>query len=212
MNTQMIPSRLSGCKAAIRTACLIALCVAAPVAAFVQPSSAAASTSSTKVLLAGLDLATPEGIAVARDRLHQNARQFCSQQVGSLDALQSADFTSCMDNTLMNELKQLSSNARSVIVAKSSAWPTLGEDRAGSWPRESVLETSVVAVSIADLDLLSSEGVHIAQERIHKAVRRICTQLADSQDPAQSSHYLKCMNDATTGALQEIRDAAVDAN
>jgi UrcA family protein len=208
MNTQMIASRLLGFKTAIRVAGLISVCLAVPVSALAQQPSVAAQTSSVKVSLVDLDLSTAKGVDMARGRLIDTARRHCAQESGNPEPSHGADFASCMDNTLMNELKQLSSNARVAIEAKGSAWSTFAEDRSGK--TETTPETSVVAVSIADLDLSSSEGVRIAQERIHKAVRRICSQLTSSQDPA--SHYANCMNDATTGALRQIREAALAAN
>jgi UrcA family protein len=208
MNTKMIASRLLGFKTAIRVAGLISLCLAVPVSAFAQKPSAAVQTGTVKVSLVNLDLSTAKGVDMARGRLIDTARQHCTQESANLEPSHGADFASCMDDTLMNELKPLSSNARAAIEAKGSAWSTFAEDLSGR--TETAPETSVVAVSIAELDLSSSEGVRIAQERIHKAVRRICSQLTSSQDPA--SHYAKCMNDSTTGALRQIREAALAAN
>jgi UrcA family protein len=75
-----------------------------------------------------------------------------------------------------------------------------------SEPGESAPDISVVAVSIADVDLKSAQDVDIAEKRIRKTARRICTQLMGSQDPA--SCYAKCVNDATAGALRQIHGAA----
>lgn len=158
--------------------------------------------------LANLDLSTPTGVATARERLVDAAHQLCAQKVGNLNASQGPDFASCMDDTLINELKQQSSSARAAIEAKGAAWPVSAQDRSGGI--ETTPETSVVAVSIADLNLSSAESVRIAQQRIHNSAKRICTQLINSQDPA--SHYAKCVNDATTGALRQIREAALAAN
>jgi UrcA family protein len=206
MNTQMI-ARLLAFKTAIRVAGLTMVCAAVPVSAFAQQSSLPAPTTS-KVLLVNLDLSTPTGVATARERLVDGARQRCAQQSASLDPSPGADFASCMDDTLMNELKQLGTSARVAIEAKGVIWPISAQDR--SHRTETAPETSVLAVSIADLDLSTSEGVRIAQERIHNSARRICTQLINSQDPA--SHYAKCVNDATTGARRQISDAALAAN
>jgi len=148
-------------------------------------------------------------LAVDRSRLISTTQAFLVPVViddTREDDEEVPEFASCMDYTLMNELKQLSGSARAAIEAKGS-WSTSAENRSGR--TETAPETSVVAVSIADLDLSSSEGVRIAQERIHKAARRICSQLADSQDP---SHSLKCMNDTTTAALRQIHEAALAAN
>jgi UrcA family protein len=209
MIAQTISRRIFKFKTAVRAAGLIAVCLALPIAALAQQPSSAAPTSA-KVLLAGLDITTPEGTAAARNRLHETARQICSQPVGNLEPSDRADFLSCIDNTLINELKQVNSSARAAIVARGSAWPIAAEDGTVSQLRESAPPTSVMVVSIADLDVLSPQGVLIAHERIHNTARRICTQLISSQDPA--THYSKCVNDATTGALRQINETERAAN
>jgi UrcA family protein len=211
MIAQFIASpRLSGIKSAVRAAGLIAVCLAVPIAALAQTPLVAAPTNAVKLSLAGLDLTTSEGVAAARDRLQGTARQFCSQQAGNLEPSHRADFLSCIDNTLITELKQVSSNARAAIIAHGSAWPTATEGGTLSQPREIAPDTSVITVSIADLDLLSPQGVLSAQARIHNTARRICGQLIGSQDPV--SHYSQCVNDATAGALRQISESALTAN
>jgi UrcA family protein len=210
MIAQTIPSRLFKFKTAVRAAALIAVCLALPIAALAQQPSGAAPTSAGKVSLAGLDITTPVGAAAARNRLHETARQICSQPVGNLEPSDRADFLSCIDNTLISELKQVNSSARAAIVAGGSAWPTAAEDGTVSQLRESAPPTSVMVVSIADLDVLSPQGVLMAHERIHNTARRICTQLISSQDPA--THYSKCVNDATAGALRQINETSRAVN
>jgi UrcA family protein len=210
MNAETMPSRLCDFKTVVRAASLIAVCMSVSIAALAQQQSVAAPTIAAKESLAGIDFATPEGIAAARDRLHEKAREFCSQISGNLDPSHRADFLGCIDNVLTNELKQLSSSARAAIAAHGSAWPVASEDGTTSQLRESVPDTSVMAVSIADLDLMSSQGVLIAQKRIRRSARRICSQLISSQEPA--SYYTKCVNDATAGALRQIHLAALASN
>jgi UrcA family protein len=204
MVSQMIVSRLY--KAAVRAAALIAVCLAMPTAAFSYEPSVAVTTSAEKVSLVDLDLTTSEGIAAARDRLQGTARQLCSQQVENLERSHRVDYLSCVDNALIQELKQVSSSARAAILARDSAWPTAAEDGTLSQLRESAPDTSVVAVSIADLDLLSPQGVLIARERIHNTARRLCRQFDSGQGPA--SYYSRCVNDATAGALWQISEGA----
>jgi len=209
MNAERIPSRLSHFKSAVRAAGLIAIGLVVPIVASAQPSDAE-QTSTAKASLADLDLATPEGLAAARERLHERAREFCSHIGGNLDPLRRADFLSCIDNTLINELKQVSSSVRAAIAAHGSAWPTASEDGTTRHLRESVPDTSVVAVSIADLDFMTAQGVLIAEKRIHKSARRICSQLTINQYPA--ANYTKCVNDATAAALRQIHLAALATN
>jgi UrcA family protein len=203
MISEMIPSRLS--RAAVRAAGLLAVCLAAPITALaVQPTVAVPSAA--KVSVADLDLATTEGIAAARDRLQETARQLCSQNLDNLEPSHRVDYLSCVDNSLLQELKQVSSSARAAILARDSAWPTTAEDGTLSQPREGAPDTSVVAVSIADLDLLSPQGLLIARERIRNTARRLC-QLSSGQGPA--SYYSHCVNDATAGALRQINEIAL---
>lgn len=85
MNTQMIASRFSSLKTAIRIAGLITLCAAVPVSAFAQQPSVAAQTGSVKVSLVDLDLSTAKGVDMARDRLINTARQRCAQESENLE-------------------------------------------------------------------------------------------------------------------------------
>jgi UrcA family protein len=201
----MIRPRLSG--TAIGAACMFAVCLAMPIAAFSQRTAVGVPASAAKVSLADLDLTTSEGIAAARDRLQGTARQLCSQQLDNLERSHRVDFLSCVDNSLIRELKQVSSEARAAILAHHSAWPTAADDETLGQPREIAPDTSVVVVSIADLDLLSPRGVLIARERIHNTARRLCSQLNSSQGPA--SYYAHCVNDATAGALRQISEGAL---
>lgn len=201
MIVQTISSRAIG---------LITACLAIPIAALAQQPSVELSTSTAKVWLAGLDLTTAQGIAAARNRLHETARENCSQAVDNRYSSDRANFLSCVDNTLISELKQINSGTRDAIVAHGSTWPTATEIRAVRQLHESAQDTSVMAVSIADLDLSSAQDVLIAQRRIHTTARRICGQLTSSQDSA--SIYAKCVNDAAAGALRQINAAAVTAN
>lgn len=203
--TQILSSRLT--RSTVRAAALIAVCLAVPMAALSQQATVAVPTSAATVSLDDLDLTTSDGIAAARDRLQGTARQLCSQQLDNLEPSHRVDFLSCVDNSLLHELKQVSSSARSAILAHSSAWPTAADDGTLGQSRENAPDTSVVAVSIADLDLLSPQGVLIARERIRNTARRLCSQVNSSQGPA--SYYSHCVNDATAGALRQINESAL---
>ncbi|MGO9950415.1 MAG: UrcA family protein [Steroidobacteraceae bacterium] len=205
MISQTIAFRLT--RTRVRAAALIAVCLAVPIAALSQQATVVVPTSAAKVSLTDLDLTTSEGIAAARDRLQSTARQLCSQQLDNLDPAHRVDFLSCVDNSLIHELQQVSSKARAAILAHNSAWPTAADDGTLSQPREIAPDTSVVAISIADLDLLSAHGVLIARERVHNTARRLCSQLNSSQGPA--SYYSHCVNDATAGALRQINEGTL---
>jgi len=201
---QMVPARLLAIVAS--AAGLIAACLTVPVAAWSQQSTAAIATSAANISLADLDLTTSEGVAAARDRLQETARLSCAQQIDTLAPSHRVDFLSCVDRSLIQELKQFSIGARAAILAHDSAWPATAADDTLGQVREKAPETSVIAVSIADLDLSSQQGALIARGRIHNTAKRLCSQLTSSQGPA--SYYSHCVNDATAGALRQINDGA----
>jgi UrcA family protein len=210
MIAQTIPSRFLGFRTAVRAAGLIVVCLGVPIAALAQQPTFESTKSAVKVSLAGLDLTTRQGVVAARNRLHETARQSCSQADDNRELSDRANFLSCIDNTLISELKQINSSTRAAIAARGSAWPTETEVETVSRQSETAHSTSVMVVSIADLDVLSPQDVLIAQKRIHNTARRICGQLTTSQDPA--SIYAKCVNDATAGALRQINETALATN
>jgi UrcA family protein len=204
-------SRLSRSKTVARAAALLLVYLAVPLAAMAQqPSSAVSQTSAAKASLAGLDLTTRQGLAAARNRLHESARASCSQAIDNREPSDRANFLSCIDGALKDELKQINSSARAAIVARGSAWPTATKVETIGQQREIAQGTSVMVVSISDLDVLSPQDVRIAQERVHNTARRICGQLTTSQDSA--SIYAKCVSDATAGALRQINETALATN
>jgi UrcA family protein len=209
MIAQTIPTRFLEFDTAVRAAALIAVCLAMPLTAWGQRPSAATPPSPTKVLMAGLDLTTQQGLAAARNRLHEAARQSCSQIIGNREPPDPANFLSCVDDRLRSELQQINRETRAAIVAQGSAWPTT-EAEIPRQPHETSYGTSVIVISIADLNISSAQDALIAQERIRATARRICGQLTGIQDPA--SIYAKCVNDATAGALPQIKETVLVTN
>jgi UrcA family protein len=210
MLARTILSRFLGIRILVSAAGLIAVYLGMPIVALAQQPPVANPSSTAKVSLAGLDLTTSQGIAAARNRLHETARQRCSQAVDDRRPSEQAHFLSCIDVTLISELKQISSSTRADILAHGSAWPIATEVGANSQQRDAANGTSVMVVSIADLDVLSPRDALIARQRIHNAARRVCGQLTSTQDPA--SIYAGCVNDATAGALRQINETALATN
>jgi UrcA family protein len=200
---------LSGLTAIARAATAMAVCLAMPIAVLAQESPITAPSRVAKVSLIGLDLTTARGLAEARSRLHETARQSCTRAAGNQEPSNPANFVSCIDNTLMSELKQINGSNRTAITARGSAWPTAAEVETIGLAGET-RGTRVMIVSIADLDILSPQDALIAQQRIHNTARRICGQLTGSQDFA--STYAKCVIDATAGALRQISENALATN
>jgi len=142
----------------VRTAVLTALCVLICATAMAQQPSGAVESASRKISLAGLDLSTPEGMAAARERVHEAARQLCSEVAHSTDLAHQPNFIKCVDATMASALQQLSGPKR---VAATPAVVTK--------PVASIRypQASSKTLSFADLDLSTPEGVQTAHERLH---------------------------------------------
>jgi UrcA family protein len=87
-----------------------------------QPAHSATDSRTSKVSLSDLDLATPEGARVARERLHREARRLCNQVADELDLSRQPNFVACVDETLAKALRQIAPPAL-VAGAAASAQP-----------------------------------------------------------------------------------------
>ena len=98
MNTPSTLPRLGGRHTTARAAILMALLGIAPVATLAdQPVAAAAVSRVADVSLADLDLSTPEGLRVARDRLHTMAQRVCAEPAGGRGLSSEPTFVACVD-------------------------------------------------------------------------------------------------------------------
>jgi len=70
-----------------------------------QPAHSATDSRTSRVLLSDLDLATPEGVRVARERLHREARRLCNQVADERDLSRQLNFVACVDETLAKALR-----------------------------------------------------------------------------------------------------------
>ena len=86
-----------------------------------QPTHSAADSLTSKVSLSDLDLATPEGARVARERLHREARHLCSQVADELDLSRQPNFVACVDEALTKALRQIAPGALVAGAAAASA-------------------------------------------------------------------------------------------
>jgi UrcA family protein len=90
------------------TGAVLALSAMVPPAALAdQPATGASETRMARVALADLDLSTPEGARVARDRLQETARQLCTLLAESRDVGRSWHLRACIDVTLASALRQI---------------------------------------------------------------------------------------------------------
>jgi UrcA family protein len=67
------------------------------------PASADTSLDGSRtksISLQGIDLSTVEGQQVARERVHQMARQLCTQVSDDLDLSHRANFLACVDSAM----------------------------------------------------------------------------------------------------------------
>src|SRR5712671_2123429 len=119
MNTQSTLTRPGERHTAAVAAILMALSGMVPVATIAdQPATAPAVSR-----VADLDLATAEGLRVARDRLHTMARHVCAQPAGSGGLSSEPTFVACVDSTLAGALAQANvlAAAKNTRTARGSA-------------------------------------------------------------------------------------------
>jgi UrcA family protein len=185
----------------VRAAVLTALGVLGSAAAMAQQPPAAVESASAKTSLAGLDLSTPEGMAAARERVHQTARRVCSRVAHSTDLAPQPNFIKCVDATMTSALQQLSgprrlpANATPMVVTKPVA--TVGFPQAIS-----------KTVSFADLDLSTPEGAQTAHERLHQVARKLCSQVADHLDLSPQANFSACVDTTMVQALPKVEELA----
>ena len=209
MNSQTLSIRLAHFQAAVRTVGRIALCVAALIVAIAQQSSVAAETSSAKVSLAGLDLSTPEGLGIARDRLHDAVRLACSRVADSRDLAHQPNFVKCVEDTQARAMQQVKKPALSEVEQSGTALRSTEANNGSN--RVSGAATLAAKVSLFDLDLETPEGAHAAVERLHETARLLCSRVADSRDLGHQPHFVACVDEAMAAALRQISGPALAA-
>jgi UrcA family protein len=65
-------------------------------------------------------------------------------------------------------------------------------------------DTRVGRVSLADLDLSTSEGTRAAYERLHAMARLLCMRLEDDHDLGQQPNFVACVDDTLANALLQL--------
>ena len=120
MNTATPRAPASCLKATIPTTALLALCVLTSPAATADTTPI---TRSTNVSLTDLNLSTPEGIRLARDRLRVTARRLCAAVADDLDLAHQPNFVACVDETLAAALRKVTETSASKPTAKAAQTP-----------------------------------------------------------------------------------------
>jgi UrcA family protein len=73
---------------------------------------AVAAPDTLKVSLSGLDLSTPQGVHVARERVRQAARRLCAKVANSADMQRKLDYITCIDEVMAPVVAQIDEMAR----------------------------------------------------------------------------------------------------
>lgn len=195
MNTQSILSGRSGGRhTASGAAILMTLFGIVSVSTIADQRAAATTVSSVAdVSLSDLNLSTPEGMRLARDRLHTTAERVCADRGSGREPASQPALGACVDSTVANALRQIDALRQTDTTVRNSV-------------------IRGVNVSLADLDLSTLEGVRIARERLEAMARRLCGELARRQDLSYQPNYAACVHDTLTGALAQADALAAARN
>jgi len=195
MNTQSILSgRFAGRYTASGAAILMALFGVVPVVTIADQRAGKTPVSSVAdVSLSDLDLSTPEGMRLARDRLHAMAERLCADRGSGPEHSAQPGFAACVDNTVASALRHIETLRQTHKTVLNSV--TVGE-----------------SVSLADLDLSTLEGARIARERLEAIAQRLCGELARRQDLSYQLSYAACVHDSLAGALAQADALAAARN
>lgn len=60
-------------------------------------------------------------------------------------------------------------------------------------------------VKLSDLDLSTAEGQQLAQARVHKVARTLCSRVADELDLSHHENYIKCVDTAVAKAGERLQ-------
>jgi len=195
MNTQSVPSgRFGGRYTACGAAILMTLFGIVPVDTRADQRPAATTVSSVAdVSLSDLNLSTPEGMRLARDRLHSMAERLCADRDGGREPASQPALGACVDTTVANALRHIDALRQAHMTVLNSV--TLG-----------------ASVSLADLDLSTLEGARIARQRLDAMARRLCDELARRRDLSYQRNDAACIQETLAGALAQADAVAAARN
>jgi UrcA family protein len=195
MNAQSIlAGRFSGRHTACGAAIVMALFGIVPGGTIADQRAGTTTPSSVaSVSLSDLNLSTPEGLRLARDRLHTMAERLCRERGGGRELSSWPAFSACVDSTVANALRHIDALRQAHLTVLNSV--TLG-----------------ASVPLADLDLSTLEGADIARQRLDAMARRLCGELARRQDLSYQPNYAACVHDTLAGALAQADAIAAASN
>jgi UrcA family protein len=87
--------------------------------------------------------------------------------------------------------------ALSMLASAAMAAPT----------SDTVPVTRSAKVSLAGLDLSTSDGARAARERLRGTARRLCAQVADDLDLSHQSNFVACVDETLAGALRQATES-----
>jgi UrcA family protein len=67
-------------------------------------------------------------------------------------------------------------------------------------------------VSLADIDLSTTQGVERARARIHRKAGQLCSKVVDPWSLSHQPDYVRCVDSATAAAMQQLNASAMLAN
>jgi len=117
MNTNKIPVSF-GRKPSVGAA-LLSLFVMTS-AAIAGQSVSPTQSRSAAVSLAGLDLATPGGMATAQERVHQTARRLCFQLSDAADLSRQSNYVRCVEEAVASAMLQISGSVPGLVAQSTS--------------------------------------------------------------------------------------------
>lgn len=192
MNIQSILPGRFGRHRASAVAILMALSGIAPVGTLADQPPAAKAVSVADVSLADLNLSTPQGMRLTRERLHAMAEHVCAAGGGREPSSQPA-FAACVDGTVANALQHIHALRQNNMTVVNTV--TLG-----------------ASVSLADLDLSTLEGADTAHQRLDAVARRLCGELARQRDLSYPQSYSACVHETLARALAQADAVAAARN
>jgi UrcA family protein len=84
-------------------------------------ADAMAAEHSKIVSLADLDLSTPAGLSLARERIHQSARKLCEQVSDPLDLSRQSNYVACVDESVTQAMAHITGVTPTLVAQSQSA-------------------------------------------------------------------------------------------
>ena len=107
-------------------------------------------------------------------------------------------------NTLQNKAT-LFANRASITIAMLSVIAGANSAALAGPPAP---DSRSMRISIADLNLSTSEGRKSAFERLHQAARKLCSRVEDQNDLSRQKNFVACVDLAMANSLPMLQQLA----